>query len=127
MNKSDKLNVKVKIGLKSFITVIAILVTVLITVGVLTYIIPAGKYTVYTIDESKIGQPFYQYTTDESLDKQIVIDSYRELTSEENTSRIPVYRWLLSPFEALFLGSSSANMIMIIALLLVLGWTFKVL
>ena len=127
MNKSDKLNVKVKIGLKSFITVIAILLTVLITVGVLTYIIPAGKYTVYTIDESKIGQPFYQYTTDESLDKQIVIDSYRELTSEENTSRIPVYRWLLSPFEALFLGSSSANMIMIIALLLVLGGTFKVL
>ena len=47
MNKSDKLNVKVKIGLKSFITVIAILLTVLITVGVLTYIIPAGKYTVY--------------------------------------------------------------------------------
>lgn len=127
MNKSDELNVKVKIGLKSFITVIAILVTVLIAVGVLTYIIPAGKYTVYTIDESKIGQPFYQYTTDKSLDKQIIIDSYRELTSEENTSRIPVYRWLLAPFEALFLSSSSANMIMIIALLLVLGGTFKVL
>lgn len=127
MNKSDKLNVKVKIGLKNFITVIAILVVVLIAVGVLTYIIPAGKYTIYTTDESKIDQPFYQYTTDESLNKQIVIDSYRELTSEENTSRIPIYRWLISPIEALFLGSNSANMIMIIALLLVLGGTFKVL
>lgn len=127
MNKTDKLNVKVKIGLKSFITVIAILLVVLITVGILTYAIPAGKYTIYTTDESKIGQPFYQYTTDESLNKQIVIDSYRELTDGENTSRIPIYRWLLSPVEALFFGSNSSNMIMIIALLLVLGGTFKVL
>ena len=35
MNKSDKLNVKVKIGLKSFITVISILFIVLIAVGIL--------------------------------------------------------------------------------------------
>ena len=85
MNKSNKMNVKLKIGLKSFITVIAILLFVLITVGVLTYVIPAGRYTIYTTDESKIGQPFYEYTTDESLNKQIVIDSYRELTDAENT------------------------------------------
>ena len=127
MNKSEKLNVKVKIGLKSFITVISILLVVLIVVGVLTYIIPAGKYTIYTSDASKIEEPFYEYTEDESLNKQIVIDSYRELTDDENTTRIPFYRWLTSPIEALFLGSNSANMIMIIALLLVLGGTFKVL
>ena len=127
MNKSDKLNVKVKIGLKSFITVISILFIVLIAVGILTYVIPAGKYTIYTTDISKINQPFFEYTTDASLNKQIVIDSYRELTPSENLSRIPFYRWLTSPIEALFLGSSSANMIMIIALLLVLGGTFKVL
>lgn len=127
MTKSDKLNVKVKIGLKSFITVIAILVVVLISVGVLTYIIPAGRYTIYTTDASKLGQPFYQYTTDESLNKQIVIDSYRELVDGENTSRIPFYRWITSPIEALFFGVNNANMIMIIALLLVLGGTFKVL
>ncbi len=127
MNKSEKLNVKVKIGLKSFITVVAILVLVLVTVGVLTYIIPAGKYTIYTTDISKMDQPFFQYTEDDALNKQIVIDSYRELTDSENTSRIPIYRWLLSPIEALFLGSNSANMLMIIALLLVLGGTFKVL
>ena len=127
MSKSTELNVKVKIGLRSFITVIAILVTVLIAVGVLTYVIPAGKYTIYTTDESKIDQPFYQYTEDDSLNKQIVIDSYRVLTDEENTSRIPIYRWLTSPIEALLFGSNNANMIMIIALLLVLGGTFKVL
>ena len=53
MNKSNKMNVKLKIGLKSFITVISILLIVLITVGVLTYVIPAGRYTIYTTDESK--------------------------------------------------------------------------
>lgn len=127
MGKSNELDVRVKFGLKSFITVVVILLVVLIAVGVLTYAIPAGKYTIYTTDESKIGQPFYEYTTDESLNKQIVLDSYRELSKDENTSRLPIWRWLLSPIEALFLGSSSANMLMIIALLLVLGGTFKVL
>ncbi len=127
MNKSDKLNVKVKIGLKSFITVISILLVVLIVVGILTYTIPAGKYIIYTTDVSKIDQQFYQYTTDDTLNKKIVIDSYRELTIDENTSRIPFYRWLVSPIEALFWGTNNANMIMIIVLLLVLGGTFKVL
>ena len=127
MSKSTELSVKVKIGLKSFITVIAIWVVVLIAVGVLTYVIPAGRYTIYTTDQSKIGQPFFEYTTDESLNKQIVIGSYRELIEGENTSRIPFYRWLISPIEALLFGSNSSNMIMIIALLLVLGGTFKVL
>lgn len=126
MSKSE-MDVKVKFGLKSFITVVAILVAVLIFVGVLTFAIPAGRYTIYTTDESKADLPFYQYTTDESLNKQIVIDSYRELTDGENTTRLPAYRWLLSPIEALIFGSNSSNMIMIIALLLVLGGTFKVL
>ena len=127
MSKNTELDVKVKFGLKSFITVVAILIAVLVFVGVLTYVIPAGKYTVYTTDESKNGQPFYQYTDDESLNKQIVIDSYRELEDGENTSRLPFYRWLTSPFEAMLFGSNNMNMLMIIALLLVLGGTFKVL
>ena len=127
MGKNADLDVKVKFGLKSFITVVAILLVVLAVVGVLTFVIPAGSYTVYTTDESKIGEPFYRYTDDDSLNKQIVIGSYRELTDEENSSRLPVYRWLTSPFEAMIFGSNSANMLMIIALLLVLGGTFKVL
>ncbi|MBQ9978791.1 MAG: hypothetical protein IJP20_03245 [Clostridia bacterium] len=127
MGKSTEMDVKVKFGLKSFITVVAILLAVLIFVGVLTFVIPAGRYTIYTTDETKAELPFYEYTTDESLNKQIVINSYRELTDEENTSRLPVWRWILSPFEALIFGSTSANMLMIIALLLVLGGTFKVL
>lgn len=127
MNKSTELNAKVKFGLKSFITVVAILLAVLVAVGILTFVIPAGRYTIYTTDETKADQPFYQYTGDEALNKQIVIDSYRELTDEENDSCLPVIRWFTSPIEALLFGSSSANMLMIIALLLVLGGTFKVL
>lgn len=127
MNKSTEMDVKVKFGLKSFIAVVAILLAVLVVVGVLTYVIPAGRYTIYTSDEGLKGQPFFEYTEDESLNKQIVIDSYRELTEDENSSRLSVIRWFSSPIEALLFGSSSANMIMIIALLLVLGGTFKVL
>ncbi len=127
MGKSTELDVKVKFGLKSFITVVAILLAVLIVVGVLTFVIPAGRYTIYTTDLSRADQPFYQYTTDESLNKQIVIDSYRELTADENASRLPMLRWFTSPVEALIFGSNSTNMLMIIALLLVLGGTFKVL
>ena len=74
MNRSSEMDVKLKFGLKSFLTVVAILVLVLITVGVLTYVIPAGRYTVYTTDAALKDQPFYQYTEDESLNKQIVID-----------------------------------------------------
>ncbi len=127
MSKATEMDVKVKFGLKSFITVVAILLAVLIAVGVLTFVIPAGRYTIYTTDESKAELPFYQYTEDESLNKQIVIGSYRELTEGENDSRLPALRWFTSPFEALLFGSNSSNMIMIIALLLVLGGTFKVL
>ena len=127
MHNSKEINVKVKFGLKSFIAVVAILLSVLIVVGVLTFVIPAGRYTIYTTDETKASEPFYEYTTDESLDKQIVIDSYRELSDDENSSRLPIIRWFTSPVEALFLGSNSMNMLMIIALLLVLGGTFKVL
>ena len=127
MNNSKEMDVKVKFGLKSFVTVVSILLIVLIAVGVLSFVIPAGRYTIYTTDESKKDQPFYRYTTDEELNKQIVVDSYRELSREENTTRLPVYRWLTSPIEAVLFGSNSANILMIIALLLVLGGTFKVL
>lgn len=127
MGKSTELDLKVKFGVKSFIAVVAILLAVLVIVGVLTYVIPAGKYTIYTNDKSLADDPFYQYTEDESLNNQIVQDSYRELTEEENSSRLPVLRWLTSPFEAMIFGDNCGNMLMIVALLLVLGGTFKVL
>lgn len=127
MGKSTELDIKVKFGLRSLITVVAILLAVLLFVGVLTFAIPAGRYTVYTTDKTKAELPFYEYTDDASLDKQIVVDSFHELADAENTSRLPVWRWALAPFEALIFGNNNSNMIMIIALLLALGGTFKVL
>lgn len=122
---NKEMDVKVKFGLKSFITVVAILLVVLIAVGVLTYVIPAGRYTIYTTDEEKANESFYQLTDDESKDKQIVDGSYKELTDEENSTRLPFYRWFTAPVEALIFGNN--NSLVIIALLLVLGGTFKVL
>lgn len=122
---AKELDAKVKFGLKSFISVVAILLVVLIAVGIMTYVIPAGRYTIYTTDAEKGELPFYEFTEDESLDKQIVDGSYKELTDEENTTRLPFYRWITAPIESLIFGSNNA--LMIIALLLVLGGTFKVL
>ncbi len=164
MSNSKDMDVKVKFGLKSFITVVVLLFVVLIAVGALTYIIPAGKYLTFTTDkELAENDPFYVYTIDESLNKQIVsskhyttnkefadaypeyfeytsveednakpvpntdIDSYTVLTDEQNSSRLAWWRWILAPFEAIILGSTAGNEIVIIVLLLVLGGTFKVL
>ena len=98
MSNSTELNAKAKFGLKSFITVIIILFAVLFFVGILTYIIPAGKYLTYTCLEEKAGE-FFVFTEDKSLDKQIIENSFTYLTSEQNTSRLPFYRWLTAPFE----------------------------
>jgi uncharacterized ion transporter superfamily protein YfcC len=43
---NKEMDVKVKFGLKSFITVVIILFVVLFAVGILTYVIPAGQYEI---------------------------------------------------------------------------------
>lgn len=97
--------ITVKFGLKSFLTVVGILLAVVITVGILTYVIPAGRF---------------------DLDEQgkIIFGSYHLV---ENTTRLPVWRWLTAPFEALVIGEGNMSIIQVIALLLILGGTFKVL
>ena len=103
--ENKQLNKEVKFGVKSFITTCAILLAVMILVGVLTFVIPAGAYQ-----------------TD--ADGKIIADSFTFLSE---STRLPVYRWFTAPVEALFIGSSNANIIMIIAVLLVLAGSFKVL
>ena len=44
--ENKQLNKEVKFGLKSFLTTCAILLAVMITVGILTFVIPAGAYQV---------------------------------------------------------------------------------
>ena len=41
---NKELNSDLKFGLKSFITICAILFSIMVFVGILTYVIPAGKY-----------------------------------------------------------------------------------
>ena len=131
---------KVQIGAKSFILMVCILLAVVIAAGILTYVIPAGKYYryEYTTDTSLVGQKdadrFVVYTDKEELKGQVVPESYTILTDGSKT-RLPIWRWITAPFESIiwgntdkpFPGSINVNEISIIALLLVLGGTFKVL
>ena len=131
---------KVQIGAKSFILMVCILLAVVIAAGVLTFVIPAGKYYryEYTEDATLVGTKddtkFVVYTDDVDKKGQVVPDSYTILQDGSKT-RLPVWRWITAPFESIVLGNTdkpfpgsiNVNEISIIALLLVLGGTFKVL
>ena len=103
--ENKQLNKEVKFGVKSFISTCAILLAVMITVGILTFVIPAGSYQ--ADDTGKI-----------------IPDSFTFLSE---STRLPVYRWFTAPVEALLIGEGNTNIIMIIAVLLVLAGSFKVL
>ena len=104
--ENSQMNSKVKIGLKSFLAVVGILFAVVILVGILTYVIPAGQYQL----DPETGK--------------IIPNTYQVI---ESTTRLPVYRWFTASIEALIFGKNNMNIIQIIALLLILGGTFKVL
>ncbi len=103
--ENKQLNQDVKFGLKSFLTICAILVAVIIFVGILTYIIPAGSYQL-------------------DPDGNVIPGSFQLMESQ---TRLPAYRWISAPIEALVIGQGNMNVIQIIAVLLVLGGTFKIL
>lgn len=104
-DNNERLNSDIKFGLKSFLSICAILLGIMILVGILTYVIPTGQYA---FDENG----------------EILPDSFSFIESE---TRLPVYRWFSAPIEALIIGEGNFNIIQIIAVLLVLGGTFKVL
>lgn len=104
-NNEKELNSDLKFGLKSFITICSILLSIMVFVGILTFVVPAGQYL---MDENG----------------NIIPDSFAFI---ESTTTLPVWRWLTAPIEALLFGSGNFNIIQIIAVLLVLGGTFKVL
>lgn len=103
--ETKQLGKDVKFGLKSFISICAILVSVIIVVGILTYVIPAGAYQ---LDETG----------------KVIPNSFALIESE---TTLPAYRWISAPVEALLFGSGNMSIIQIIAVLLVLGGSFKVL
>ena len=103
--ENKQLGKEVKFGLKNFLTICAILVAVIICVGILTYIIPAGSYQL-------------------DSEGKVIPNSFALM---ENATRLPAYRWISAPIEALIIGEGNLSVIQIIAVLLVLGGTFKVL
>ena len=103
--ENKQLNKEIKFGLKSFLTICAILIGIMLFVGILTFVIPAGAYL------------FDQ-------DGSIIPGSFSFI---ESNSRLPVYRWITAPVEALLFGNGNISVIQIIAVLLVLGGSFKVL
>ena len=104
-NREKELNSDLKFGLKSFITICSILLSIMVIVGILTYVVPAGQFA---LDENG----------------NVIPGSFSFI---ESTTTLPVWRWFTAPIEALIFGSGSFNIIQIIAVLLVLGGTFKVL
>lgn len=96
---------EIKIDIKSIIKVVGLLYFILILVGVLTYVLPSGRYQ---LDESGHA-----------------INGTFEFI--ESSTRIPWYRWLTAPVETLFLDSSKMTLYQIIGLILILGGCFKVL
>ncbi len=97
-----------KIGTKSFLSTVAILLALMVFAGILTQILPQGSY------ERAINENGYE---------MVVEGSY---TLTENAERLPVWRWFTAPFE-LFGDSQSLTAIVIIVFIILVGGTFSIL
>ena len=95
---------ELKFGLKSFLAVCGILLGVMIFVGILTFIVPAGTYK---FDENG----------------KVIAGSFEFI---ESSTRLPVWRWFTAPIEALLFSQGNFTIIQVIIILLVLGGTFRV-
>lgn len=96
------------LSVKSFLSTVAILVTLMILAGVLTQVLPQGTY------ERVLSENGYE---------MIVDGSYRIL---ENAERLPVWRWFAAPLE--MMGDAQAlTAIVIIVFILLVGGTFAIL
>ena len=100
-------NKAINMGKKSFIISFVILLALMIFVGILTRVIPAGQY------------------------ERIMVEG-REIISEgtyhmvESNDKLPVYRWFTAPFEVLA-GDDSLVIIVIIIFLLFIGGSINIL
>lgn len=106
--EEPKTKKELKIDIKGILKVVILLYAILILVGVLTYILPAGAFET-TINESG---------------KTVVIPGTFQYL--ETSTRIPWYRWLTLPIETLIFDSGKALMFQIIGMILLLGGCFKV-
>ncbi|HPF87880.1 MAG TPA: hypothetical protein PK537_07475 [Candidatus Limiplasma sp.] len=103
-NKQEEASLK--IGKRTFLIAFVILFLLMITVGILTRVVPTGSYQRETVDGvEQIIEGTYQATDMETL---------------------PVYRWFTAPFEV-FVSDDGAVVIVIIFFLLAVSMAFSLL
>ena len=106
MPENQQEQTTLKIGKRTFIIAFVILFLLMMTVGVLTRVIPTGSYERAVVDGKEV----------------LVQDSF-QLTQVE---RLPVYRWFTAPVEVLF-SADGAVIAVIIFFLLAVSMAFSLL
>lgn len=96
----------IKIGKRTFIIAFVILLLLMITVGILTRVIPTGSYDRQITDG-----------------KEVLVQNSFQLT---DTARLPIYRWFTAPVEVLF-SSDGAVILVIIFFILAVSIAFSLL
>jgi len=105
MEQPDRQN-GIRIGKRTFISTVCVLLAVMIGAGILTLVLPQGSY------ERQIVNGY----------EEIIPDSYTVVEGD----KLPVWRWFTAPFEVL-IGGDNTIAIMIILFLLFIGGTFLIL
>ena len=103
-NKHEEASLK--IGKRTFIIAFVILFLLIVTVGILTQVIPTGSFSREIVDG-----------------RETIIEGSYQLT---NQAKLPVYRWFTAPVEVLF-SADSMVVIVIIFFLLAVSMAFSLL
>ncbi len=106
MNEPKKEEASLRIGMRTFWIAFSILLALIVTVGILTSVVPTGSYQRQTVDgKEALIQGSFQYT---------------------NAERLPVYKWFTAPFEVVF-GPDGAVILVIVFFLLAVSMAFSLL
>ena len=106
MAEQKKDQSSIRIGKRTFLTALFILVALIITVGILTQVIPTGSYDRQITDG-----------------REIIIENSFHFTQ---AAKFPVWRWLTAPVEVLW-GPDSAMILVIIFFILAVSAAFSLL
>ena len=106
MTENTREQASIKIGKRTFFIAFSILLLLIITVGILTRVIPTGSYDRIVTDG-----------------KEVLVQNSYHLTQ---AAKLPIYRWFTAPFEVLA-SSDSAMIIVIIFFLLAVSIAFSLL
>lgn len=99
-------DVSIRIGKRTFLIAFCILLLLMVSVGVLTRVIPTGSYDRVMSDG-----------------KEVLVQGSFHWTQ---TARLPIYRWLTAPVEVLF-SADGAVVVVIIFFLLAVSMAFALL